>query len=168
MLNLSMDTALKTAKNVKVDSEIFKKFTNDFNTTIEEEIKNNPDAWDGVTMTIGTLDKEIRQAEKDQYITIQITDINDQDGGYIHVYGWSEVNDINGYEEEIEEAYNEVLRQIRRVNQILFMSDYVKDEDKIRSHIKQYYKMTADLDDAYENAINDTIVYYRQLLKNQL
>ena len=163
-----MDIALRTQKGLKVDPAIFQKFVSDFNTTVEQEIKKSPDAWIDVSMTIGTLSDEIRSANQDQYIAVPITDIDGKDGGYIHVYGYSTVNDLSGLEEEIDEVFNAVLRQVRTVTKILFMSEYVQDEDKIMSHIKQYYRMAPDLDDVYDDAINDAIVFYRQLLKNQL
>jgi len=71
------------------DSE---KFAEDFFYSVEDTIYGDPDSnWDGVIS--GTLNETVYQSPNPyDSVAVHIENESGEDGGYIHVYGWTVID----------------------------------------------------------------------------
>ena len=87
-----IDAELDIQKNLKIETEVFEQFCEDFQDEIDILITENEELWQKCGDFVhGMLCDEIQKGEDEEYIVISVRDENYQDFGYIHVYGWKKM-----------------------------------------------------------------------------
>ena len=87
-----MPTAINYASSeYKLDKKTVIEFSGDFSNAVNLEIEADGGAWENCNKIFGTICEKIKKSNDADYVTVSIKDDQGEDGGYIHVYGWSEV-----------------------------------------------------------------------------